>query len=248
MRTVLSLATLFGLLFAASVRADEQADLQTVIDKAIKAHGAEKAGKNKAHTFKLKGTVHVMDMDIPFTGDYQVQEPDKVRQTTTATVGGNEFTYTLVLNNDKGWMQLMGNTQELDKDTLAAAKEEIYAGVVTSLTPLKEKGYKLAALAEKKFGERPAAGISVSREGHKDIFLYFDKETSMLVASERQARDVMGGQEYKQETRYGNYKEVEGAKQPHKLEILRDGEKFLEGEITEFKMLDKLDDNTFAKP
>src|SRR5262245_45228358 len=95
MRAFLSLTAAAFLLIAAGAKADEQADLQKVIDKAIKAHGADKADKKKAHTFKIKGTVHVMGMDLEFTGDYQVQDPDKVRQVTTTTVMGNEFKYML---------------------------------------------------------------------------------------------------------------------------------------------------------
>src|SRR5262249_15846839 len=131
MRALLSLTAVTFLLYVAGAKAHEQGELQKVIDKAIKAHGAEKAAKFKAHTFKIKGTVHVMGMDLEFTGDYQVQEPDKVRQVTVAIVMGNEFKITTVLNGDKGWFQVMGNTMELDKDALAAAKEEVYAGKVT---------------------------------------------------------------------------------------------------------------------
>jgi hypothetical protein len=103
-------------------------------------------------------------------------------------------------------------------------------------------------LAEKKVGDRPAVGVGVAHEGHKDIFLYFDKETGMLVKSERQAKDPMGGEEYKQETRYSNFKEVDGVKRPFKLSILRNGEKYIEAEVTEYETLNKLDDSTFAKP
>ena len=66
--------------------------------------------------------------------------------------------------------------------------------------------------------------------------------------SERQAKDFMGGEEYKQETRFGNYKDVDGVKRPHKIDVLRNGEKYVELEVTEYKILDKLDDSTFEKP
>jgi hypothetical protein len=237
-----------GLILVAASRADEQADLQKIIDKAIKAHGLDKSPKHKASTFKIKGVVHTNGMDIDFTGEYQTQEPDKVRTVTTVTVMGNEIMFTSVFNGDKGWIQVMGNTQEMDKDAIAAAKEDLYAGKVTDLTTLKEKGYKLASLAEKKIGDRATVGVSVSHEGHKDIFLFFDKETGMLLASERQARDAMSGQEYKQETQYTDYKEVDGAKRAFRVNVKRDGEKFFEGEMTEYKTLDKLDDSVFAKP
>ena len=249
MRTLLPLCTIACLLLPANGRADEQADLQKIIDKAIKAHGADKTDKNKkAATFKIKGTVHTMGMDLDLTGEYMTQEPDKLRTVQDVTVMGNELKIITVLNGDKGWVNVMGNTMELPKDAIESAKEDFYAGKVTDLSALKKKGYKLGALAEKKINDRAAVGISVAKEGHKDIFLYFDKETGMLVLSERQAKDPMGGEEYKQETRFGNYKDVDGVKRPHKIDVLRNGEKYVELEVTDYKILDKLDDSTFEKP
>lgn len=248
MRTILALATVLSLAITGASRADDQADLHKIIDKAIKAHGLDKAPKDKATTFKIKGTVHVMGMDLDLTGEIQTQEPDKVRSVQDITIGGNEIKVISVLNGDKGWANVMGNTVELEKDAIASAKEDFYAGKVTDLTVLKEKGYKLAALAGKKVGDRDTVGVSVAHEGHKDIFLYFDKENSLLLMSERQAKDAMSGQEFKQETQYGGYKEVDGVKRPFKVTIKRDGEKFLDGEVTEYKTVDKLPDSTFEKP
>jgi hypothetical protein len=248
MRTILTAAFAAFLLIAGAGRADDQAELQKIIDRARKAHGGDKAKDKAAATFKVKGSVHTMGMDLEFTGDYQTQEPDKLRQVMDLTVGGNEVQIITVVNGDKGWVNVMGNTMDLPKDALDAAKEEFYAGKVVDLSAFKEKGYKLSALAEKKVGDRAAVGVSVAHKGHKDIFLYFDKETGMLLMSERQAKDPMGGEEYKQETRYSNYKDVDGVKRPFKVNILRNGEKYVEAEVTEFKTLDKLDDSTFAKP
>ena len=249
MRTLISLASAAFLVLAASGRADEQADLQKVIDKAIKAHGTDKAAKDKkASTFKVKGTVHTMGLDLEFTGDYQAQEPDKIRQAMTVNLNGTDVEVLTVFDGKKAWVHAMGNTMDLGEDAVAAFKEEVYAGKVDDLTGLKEKGYKLGSLAVKKIGDRDAVGVTVAREGHKDIFLYFDKETGMLLMSERQAKDFMTGEEHKQETSFANYKEVDGVKRPHKLTIRRDGKKFLEAEVSDIKILDKLDDSTFAKP
>jgi hypothetical protein len=44
------------------------------------------------------------------------------------------------------------------------------------------------------------------------------------------------------------YKDFEGVKRPAKMVIERDGNKFLDLEITEIKLLEKLDDNEFQKP
>jgi len=56
------------------------------------------------------------------------------------------------------------------------------------------------------------------------------------------------GNERTQETTFGNYKEMAGVKKATKIQAQRDGEKFLEQEISEFKVLDKVDPKTFAEP
>ena len=54
--------------------------------------------------------------------------------------------------------------------------------------------------------------------------------------------------EHEQETTFANYKEFDGIKKATKIDAKRDGEKFLSSEITEFKVLDKVDPKTFAEP
>ena len=56
------------------------------------------------------------------------------------------------------------------------------------------------------------------------------------------------GEEYKQETLFKNYKEFDGIKRASKIEAKRNGKKFLDYEITEFKVLDKADPNAFTEP
>jgi|GEM_PF-5827585 len=56
------------------------------------------------------------------------------------------------------------------------------------------------------------------------------------------------GEEFTQENTYADYKDMGGIKKATKLEIKRDGEKFMEQEITDFKPVDKHDAKTFDKP
>ena len=45
-----------------------------------------------------------------------------------------------------------------------------------------------------------------------------------------------------------NYKEVQGTKQAMRFITRRDGKLYMEGEITEYVLAEKLDERTFAKP
>ena len=153
-----------------------------------------------------------------------------------------------VLNGDKGWRKFGDNKMDLDEDALANEKRRVYLQVIPSLLmPLKEKGFKLEAVAEEKVGDKPAAGIKVTGPDGKDFTLYFDKESGLPV---KLVAKVVGfrGDEFTQETTYKDYKEFDGIKKATKAESKRDGEDFIKSEITEFKVLDKVDPKTFSEP
>lgn len=240
------------LLFAAvgAGRADDQAEVRKVIDRAIKAQGgADKLARNQAVTMKMKGKFYGMSADgVDYSGEFASQQPDRSRMEITVDVMGMEFKIVRVLNGNKGWTQMMGQTTALDKDAVAEMKEDLYAGRVSRLAGLLGKGFKLEPLGEVKVGERPAVGVKVSHKGHRDINLFFDKKTHLLLKSERPAKDPMSGQEFTQTTLHDGYKDVGGVKVAHKVTILRDGKKYVTGETTEINAQEKLDDSTFAKP
>ncbi|HMF13800.1 MAG TPA: hypothetical protein VKE94_15885 [Gemmataceae bacterium] len=245
MRTFLSLSAAACLLLAANVRADD--DPQKVIEKAIKAHG-ERAGKGKAAVFKMKGKFYGLGEGIDFTADFKIQEPSQNRMDLTIEVAGEKVEIVQAIDGDKGWKSAAGNAEDLNKDELAEAKENIYAERVNRFVDLREKSYKLSSLGEKKVGDRQAVGVKVSHEGHREISLYFDKEKGLLLVSERRGKDPMTGQEFTQETLYEDYKPIDGVQQAHKTTINRDGKKYVEGDITDFKRLDEIDASTFVKP
>ena len=242
MRKILGvgLAAGLALAFAGALRADEPRE---IIDRAIKAAGGEeKLAKFKCHTWSAKGKYYGMGEGLDYTAEYAVQFPDKIKVEI-------KNVFTLVLNGDKGWMKMGDDAKEMEADQLAEQKEQQYAGYLTTLLPLRDKAFTLTSLGEVKAGDRPAVGVKVSSKGHQDVNLYFDKETNLLAKGEWNVKaQEQGGKEVMQETLYGDYKDVEGAKIPMKIMINREGKKFVEAENSDLKPVDKLDENTFAKP
>jgi hypothetical protein len=229
-------------------RADDQG-AQAILDKAIKALGGEeKLSKVEAATWKGKGTITLNGNDNEFTSQATMQGLDHYRSEFEGEFDGNKVKGVTVLNGDKGWRKFGDNGRELDKDAVANEKRSVYLQVIpVTLVPLKGKGFQIEAAGEEKVGGKPALGIKATGPDGKDFTIYFDKESGLPV---RQVAKVVNfrGEELTQESTFDNYKDFDGIKKATKIQSKRDGEKFLEQEITEFKVIDKVDPETFAEP
>src|SRR5262249_55055262 len=95
---------------------------------------------------------------------------------------------------------------------------------------------------------KPAAGIRVRSKGHKDINLYFDKKTYLLVKLQRRIDEPMTGQEINEERIITEYQDVQGIKTIKKSVLYRGGQKYLDSDVVEAKYLEKIDDREFVKP
>jgi hypothetical protein len=162
--------------------------------------------------------------------------------------GNDQFNAVVVVDGAKGWRRFGENANELEGDGLANEKRAIYLHVVPiTLVALNGNGFKYEAAGEEKVGDKPAVVLKVTGPDSKDFKLYLDKESGLplkLVAKVLSFR----GDEYTSETTYSDYKDFGGIKKATKFEIKRDGEQFQTWEITDFKVLDKVDADTFAEP
>jgi hypothetical protein len=222
---------------------------KALIDKAIQAAGgADKLEKYKAAVWKGRGKAYAMGLEIPYTGEWTEQFPNQFKFTIEGDVMGQKFTIGSVVNGDKGWLKVGDDTQEMDKDRLTEAREDLHANWVGRLVPLKDKAFTLAPLGEVKVEDKPALGVKVTYPNRRDVNLFFDKESGLLVKIEHRVKDEQSGMDMNQEVFMSDFKEVEGIKMSMKFVIKRDGKPFVDGEITEYKLEEKLDDSVFAKP
>jgi hypothetical protein len=228
---------------------DKDKDVQAVLDKAIKAlGGAEKLGAIKAFTFKGKGKISFDDNDNEFTVATTTQGLDHTRSEFEGEFMGNKVKGVTVLNGDKGWRRFGDMGMEMDKDGVANEKRNLYLQVVpVTLVALKGKDFKVKAAGDEKVGDKPAVVLEITGPDGKTFKLFFDKESGLPV---KQVAKVVGftGDEFTQETTFGDYKELGGIKKATKVEAKRDGKKFISQEITDFKPLEKVDAKTFEEP
>lgn len=244
-----ALTTMFVLSLGASARAADDKDAKAILDKGIKALGGEEnLGKVKAACWKTQGKLTINGEDNDFTSSATMQGLDHFRSEFEGEFGGNKIKATMVLAKNKGWRQFGDDKAELDEGMLGNEKRGAYLQVIpTLLLPLKDKSFKIEAAGEKAVGGKPAVGMKVTPPDGKEFTLYFDKESGLpaqLVAK------VIGfmGEEFTQETTFMDYKENSGIKKAMKISTKRDGEKFIEVQLTEFKVLDKVDPKTFEEP
>jgi hypothetical protein len=239
-------AAILVLGLAVQARAADDKDAKTILDKAIKALGGEdKLAKVKAFQSKGKGTISFGDNDSDFTIESTVQGLDHCRQVFEGEFGGNKVKGEMVLAGDKGFRDFGGMKMDFDKDALANEKRTIYLQVLPmTLAPLKDKEYKIETAGEEKVGDKPAVGVKVTPSDKKDFTIYFDKESGLPIKLIAKVVGFMGD-EFVQETFFADFKEFDGIKKATKIENHRDGKKFLVQQITEFKVLDKVDPKTF---
>jgi hypothetical protein len=224
-------------------------ECRAILEKALKAHGGkEKLEKLKAMQTKGKGTLELGGNSVPFTQEGATQLPDKLKQVMELSVNGVNIKVTTVYDGKQGWISNNGMTMDMNQTLLDLMKEATYHITLGRFGFLDDKSYKLTPLGEIKVNDRPAVGVKVSHEGHKDVSLYFDKEKGWLVKSEARTIEPMSGQEIAEERIVSDYQEVDGVQVPKKAVINRDGKKFMDLEVTEVKLLEKLDDSEFAKP
>ena len=107
------------------------------------------------------------------------------------------------------------------------------------LVPLLDaKAFTLTALGEYKLNDRVVVGVGVKGSGQRELKLYFDKETALLVKTEQKI-DGGDGKDVVQEAFYRDHREIGGYRRPGRAAAYRNGKKVLEGELIDAVRLDE---------
>jgi acetyl esterase/lipase len=248
MRNLL-LGTLVVLLWGSTGLAGEE-EARAIIAKAVKAHGgAEHLARLKAVRVRAGGSITANKAGVEFTYQTVWQSPGRLRNVLQMPVGNQKLTVIQILDGDRGWASVNGLTTPLDEKRLGEMKAQAHVRRLLPLTPLLEdKAYRLTALDETTVNDRPALGVKVAAKGQRDVRLYFDKETGLLVKVERQALDEGTMKEVRQEQFLSDFGDRDGLKTERKQVWHRDGKKVLEMTFTEIKYPEKIDAAEFADP
>jgi hypothetical protein len=246
MRAFLAVASAV-LILPGLARADAASD--EIVKKAIAAQGGEAhLKKMQAMTWKSKGHMEFMGMKMDFTADYAMQLPDKFRFVAEMKIGDQPVKITVIGNGDDAWESALGMTREMEKEKKVEFKHTIYTMSLSMLIGLKDQGVTLTSLGESKDGNQTLAGIKVTKQGQREVRLFFDTKTWFVAKSETKAISEFTMKEVDQTVRFEEYYKKDGEIFFKKIVILQDGKPFITEEMIDPKAHDKLDAKLFQKP
>jgi hypothetical protein len=250
---------------AAAPAKDGQEEAEAILNKAVKAHGGEDK-LTKLNTFVVKSCEKTTVSGVETQSIESITShefPDKKRYEYKAQARGIKRVQegVQVFNGEHAWSFTNAKTFELPNDHVTHFRRYPFHGFPVRLLPLlKGKDYKLTLVGNAKVEERTATVIMASREGAVDMKYFFDKDSGLLLkqeylytrsedSGEPQRASCDDPKAMKVQIFYEEYKEVGGIKYPSKTRTIRHetGAIAVE-EITEFRIVDKFDEKTFAKP
>jgi hypothetical protein len=244
---VATLVSVFVFCSGRMVSADEK-DVQAIVDKAVKALGGEeKLTKIEAAVWKGKGKIIIGDnQEHQFTSQTIAQGFDCFRSELDVDgVFGRQLRMLAVLNRDKVWLSVGGMALKPDHALAGLKRSAYFALIPVTVVPLKCPGFKVQAAAEEQVAGEPALVIKVTCPDGSDIAISFDKNSGRPVKAAGKLF-AFDGREVMQETIYGAYRNLGGIQVATSLEVKIDGKPYRRQELTEFKILEKVDPSTFS--
>lgn len=231
---------------AAPAPSDDEA--RTIVERAVKAHGGyDRLSHIHADRVKYKGMLIVNGRETPFVAETTVQLPGQFRNVLQLQ-GDRKTVFVQVLNGDKVYLTIDGQPQKVDETLTTELRDTMRLNQAIRLVPLlKDEAYTLEVLGEVKVEDQPCLGVKASAKGRKDVRLFFNKESGLLVKTEH-GLDDGAGKQVVQEEFYSHFEDVKGYKRPMKVSAYRGGKKIMEADVTDVQYLDKVDDSEFARP
>jgi len=237
------------LLAAGTARAQDNTDagIKAILARAVKALGGEETlAKYHGVSAKGKGVFRLGGATLPFDGEAFVQESDRFRQ--DLVLGDNQANpITLVLTATKGWIKA-GKTMPLPEQ-LESLRADVYA-LSLSQRPhaLRDKAFRLSLIGETQVAGRPAVGVRAEQKGWPAVNLFYDKESGLPVKCEVRVKDATTAQEVSDEFFLSEYRAFNGRGYFTRVVGKRDGNDYLERELTDVRWHEALPDNLFEMP
>jgi hypothetical protein len=220
-----------------------------IIERAIAAHGGQqRLARVRADRVRLSGTLHVGASAVPFSNETTVQLPDHFKSVVRLTLGERTQVVVHLLDGERAAILVDGQAQPVSSSHLAQLRQTLQLDHALRLVPLlTDPAFSLSLLGDTEINERPAVGVRVLGHGQRDVRLFFDRQTGLLVKTE-QLLDGAGGKDVRHEAYYSKYRDVGGYLRAGKVVAYRDGRKVMEAELLSAQPLEQIDPGEFSRP
>ena len=213
---------------------------KTIIEKAVKAHGgADKLNKLLGYKATMKGTIDAMGNDAEMNAKLVGQHPDMAKVEGTISIGGQDIKLLQIVNGKKYDIAINGMKIDLPDDAKDDVQFSVYTAGFTQITPLLKPEFTLTAAPDADVDGKPASGVIVSRKDTRDLTIYFDKKTGLIVRMAHKAKTDKG--EVNREETFSNYQDVKGLQIPHQSLRKDDGKTTQDLTISDYEVLEKVD-------
>lgn len=217
-----------------------------VLERAIQARGGEALLKQlQTVSYTGNGLSAPQNQVAHFKFRTTSVLPDRVRDETDYD-GGLKFVQ--VLDREKGWISTNGDVKGMDSTNIQSIREQLYVNYLLTLVPLREARFTLAPMPERRLEGVIAQGFVIHCKGQRDVTLYFEKENGLPLMVKAKTIDPNTLIEHDQETYFSGYAAMQGIQFPKRWNVYHDGNKSMELNFDDFKLLDKVNDPVFAKP
>jgi hypothetical protein len=230
---------------------DESMEARALLERAIAAQGgADKLAGQPARTWKGKGTFynsHPGGMAFVLTGCRQ--GTDQIALSIEAIDPEAHYRRVLVLDGDRCWLKMNDRLEELKGEALAEEQQRAYSNWLTTLLPLRDAQFDLSLLPSIQVDGKEAVGLLVRRAGRREVRLYFDAESMLLVKREVCIKDIQrDGKGVIEEVLFSAYRDLGGVRHATRVEVYWDGKLRYELDLPEQARKEKLDAAVFGKP
>ena len=249
--SILGLAVVVGL--SASAFAEDTPE--AAIKQAVEANGGAKTlSKYSAARFNMTGSMSVMGIELEFTGKIASQHPDRFSLEINSEIMGQKLVVNQVVKGDKmkskvtvgGTVVSTGTADEKEEMKMNLAMQEAEA----LLPLLDKKKFKLTSGGEEDVDGKKAAVINVTAIAIKrDFKAYFDKKSGLMVKTSHRGQGFGEGgaaAEVLVESYHTEFKKINGIQIATKLIVKHDDKKFMTVNVSDYEMLEKIDDKEFT--
>ena len=210
-----------------------------ILDKYVAAIGG-RAANEKFKTRSMKGAFELSPMGIKGTIESYAAAPDK-SHTKMNMSGIGEITEGYDGKTSWSLNPLQGNREKTGEELLQTKLTSAFDREIN----LAKYYSKMEVKAAEKLGEKDVYVVVATPEGLAPETFYFDRQTGLLVRADSTLVSPEGKMPAK--TFYEDYREVDGAKMPHKIRVVLPQFEIITT-MTEIKNGVAVEDSLFAKP